>query len=63
MALTRHQVTCSSKAGVGGIFFPTLYLALFCNMLFALRFQFCSMWLGNSKAATHVAVDVQCWTL
>ena len=34
-AAVNSQVTCGSKPGVGGIFFPAL--ALFCYMLFVLR--------------------------
>ena len=59
VALTRHQVTCGSKPGVGGIFFPAL--ALFCFILGFSSKVSSPCRLGNSKAAAHVAVDLQCW--
>ena len=65
MALTRHQVTCGSKPGVGGIFpllWPfsvTYYLSLgFSSKVSSPCTQFR---LGSSKAAAHVVVDLQCW--
>ena len=33
MALTRHQVTCGSKSGVGGIFFSSLALFYFAEFV------------------------------
>jgi len=60
----RHRDTCSSKPGAGGIVFVFWPFSVSCY--FSLGFggsvivHFVYR-LGNSKAAAHVAVDLQCW--
>ena len=66
VAPTRHQVTCGSKPGVGGIFFLLWPFSVTCYLSLGLSYKVSSVLvlrLGNSKAAARVAVDLQCWTL
>jgi len=66
VAPTRRRVTCSSKPGVGGILFLLWPFSVACYLSLGLSYKVSSVLvfsLGNSKAAAHVAVDLQCWTL
>jgi len=61
VALTRYWVICGSKPGVGGSFFV---VAHYLYQVFISKTCSVSVFrLGNPKAAAHVAVDLQCWSL
>jgi len=64
VALTRHWVTSGSKPGVGGIFFLLWPFSVshYLSIVFSSK-VYSVLRLGNPKAAAHVAVDLQCWSL
>ena len=63
VAPTRHWVTCGSKPGGWRDFF-SLFVSCYLSQDFSSKI--CSVLVSNfgyPKAATHVAVGLQCWSL